>query len=96
LLTDICGGELLVKRREFLTKGLSSYLSDLVTSFDIANFLEDLEPNKKDYFESFFSCYPLLSEAPYDQLIDAANMLGIDVTNKSKLEIAKEIFGEKR
>lgn len=85
-----------MKRREFLTQGLRSYFSDLLISFDLSRFLEDLEPNKKDYFESFFSCYPILSEAPYDQLIDAANMLGIDVTNKSKLQIAKLIFGNKR
>ncbi len=44
-----------------------------------------------DYFESFETCYPLLSEAG-DLLMEEASRLGIDTRGKSRLEIAREVF----
>jgi len=86
-----------VERREFLQKGLKSYLRELVTGLNPLEILDDEKrPKEKDYFQSFYSCYPLLSEAPYEQLVEAAHKLGISVENKTKLEIAREVFGERR
>ncbi|OGP52527.1 MAG: hypothetical protein A3K30_00755 [Deltaproteobacteria bacterium RBG_13_51_10] len=45
----------------------------------------------EDYFESFETCYPLLSEAG-PLLMEEARKLGLQTEGKSKLEIAKEIF----
>ncbi len=79
-------------RRHFLKSGLSEYFKILL---DSTNLNYQPESDNKDYFSSVFSCYPLLSEAPYDQLVDAALQLGIDPSNKSKLELAREIFTER-
>lgn len=78
-------------RRSFLVTGFREYLKEFVGEVD-ASFLAREEPKKNDYFESVFSCYPLLSEAPYYLLVDAAEKLGINTENKSKLELAREIF----
>jgi hypothetical protein len=83
-------------RRSFLREGLKTYVIDLMSCFDIDNLLKDLEPEKKDYFASLSSCYPLLSEAPYEQLVEAARQLGINPENKNKLELAREVFAERR
>lgn len=86
-----------MERREFLRQGLRSYFRELATSFNPFSCQEEEETETKNqYFDSFYSCYPLLSEAPYDQLVEAAQKLGISVENKTKLEIAKEVFGERR
>lgn len=82
-------------RRGFFKTGFRDYLRELVREADITLF-ETEERKKKDYFESVFSCYPLLSESPYDQLVKAARDLGISTENKSKLELAREIFGERK
>ncbi len=47
--------------------------------------------NDLDYFDSFESAYPLISES-YSFLEDEAQRLGIDVTGMTKLEIVKEIY----
>lgn len=86
-----------MERREFLRQGLCDYIIDLAKSFNFSTALEEQKTtNENDYFKSFYSCYPLLSEAPYDQLVETAEKLGISVKNKTKLEIAKEVFGERR
>lgn len=78
-------------RRSFLVNGLKDYLKEFIIDFE-ANPASSQDTNHHDYFESVFSCYPLLSEAPYDLLVEAANKLGISTMNKSKLQLAKEIF----
>jgi len=47
--------------------------------------------NDLDYFDSFESAYPLISES-YSFLEDEVKRLGIDTTGKSKLEIVEEIY----
>jgi hypothetical protein len=44
-----------------------------------------------DYFESYESCYPLISEYAYF-MEDEAEELGIETSNKDKREIVEEIF----
>jgi hypothetical protein len=86
-----------VERRLFLKHGLRDYLKELVSSFNLNSYMEEeKEEPPQDYFASFSSCYPLLSEAPYEMLVEAAKQKGISVENKTKLELAKEIFGESR
>ena len=49
------------------------------------------EKAKEDYFQSFETAYPLISE--YMLFADnEVKELGIDTTGKTKLEIAKEIY----
>ncbi len=81
-----------MERRYFFTTGLVNYFKDLVKNID-PDALKDDENKEKDYFESFYSCYPILSECSYEQIVEAAKEKGIDVTDKSKLELAKEIWG---
>lgn len=82
-----------MKRRDFFTKGFPAYVYKVGSLFaETAGLTENEE---KDYFESFSSCYPLLAEAPYDMLVDAANKLGISIEGKDKLTLAKEIFSKK-
>ena len=79
--------------RDFFTKGFPAYLFKMSEMFvETAGLAEE---EKKDYFDSFESCYPLLNEAPYDMLVDAANKLGISIEGKDKLPSAKEIFSKK-
>ena len=53
--------------------------------------LSHMRDHEEGYFDSFESCYPLLSEAG-QLLVEEALKRGIEVEGKSKLEIAKEIF----
>jgi len=81
-------------RRSFLKEDiflkLISFFEDVATSYREGN-----KQKKEDYFESFESCYPLLSEAPMEFLLDAAEKKGIETKGKSKLEIARELFESK-
>lgn len=81
-----------MKRRDFFTKGLPSYLYSLG-----AGFMQEAGsgPEKKEYFDSFESAYPFLSEVSMEMLYQAAAQVGIDPTGKSKLELAREVY-EKR
>ena len=82
-----------MERRDFFTKAFPAYVYKVSSAFiETAGLTEEAE---KDYFESFNSCYPLLNEAPYDMLVDAANKLGIPIEGKDKLTLAKEIFSKK-
>lgn len=88
-------------RRAFFKRGLKDYLLDCTQDLDLKEILDLFQQNQekdheKDYFNSFFSCYPLLAESPMEQLIMAAEQLGIDHRNKTKLELAKEIFSGKQ
>lgn len=83
-------------RRIFLKSGLTSYLKALVKETSLSIFADSAVTKNDDYFNSVFSCYPLLSEAPYEMLVEAARKLGINPKNKTKLELAREVFGERR
>ncbi len=54
---------------------------------------EEEETGPAAYFQSFVSCYPLLAESPMELLQATARQLGIETENKSKIELAREIFG---
>jgi len=78
-------------RRDFITRDIFSrtarFFNEMVNSYTKDGSLE----KESDYFESFETCYPLLSEAG-EMLVEEAIKLGIRIEGKSKPEIAKEIF----
>jgi len=76
-----------MKRRDFFTKGLPSYAYRLTSAFKDEVKVEE----KEDYFESFESCYPYLAEVSMDMMVQAAEHLEIDIMDKTKLELAREI-----
>ena len=80
-----------MKRRDFFMKGLPAYVFKLGEAFVETSSIEE----KKDYFDSFESCYPLLAEVSYDMMVQAADQLGIPTENKDKLTLAREIYAIK-
>ncbi|MBW2038363.1 MAG: hypothetical protein JRI46_02025 [Deltaproteobacteria bacterium] len=78
-------------RRDFLTRDVFSkaarFLNEMMDSYKEGDSLKE----EDDYFKSFESCYPLLSESG-ELLIEEAMKMGIEVEGKSKLEIAREVF----
>jgi hypothetical protein len=79
------------QRRNFLTKGLFRVITGLIA--DGGHNSNDREGNQCDYFSSFETCYPLLSESG-ELLMEEALKKGIDVRGKSKMEIAREVFSQ--
>lgn len=78
-----------MKRRDFFRRGLPSYIYKLGSGFvEEAGIGED----NREYFDSFESAYPFLSEVSMEMLYQAAAQVGIDPTGKSKLELAKEVY----
>jgi len=76
-------------RRNFLSGDLIRALRELLD--EVRNPSPESSAVAPDYFESFETCYPLLSEAG-ELLMEEAARLGIDVKGKDRVEIAKEIF----
>lgn len=88
-------------RRFFLRRGLVNLAAICINTWDeLINALDEKEEKENhcpasrchQYFESFQSCYPLLSEVSLADLQQAAASLGIPAANKSKLELARLIF----
>jgi hypothetical protein len=75
-------------RRHFLTRDLIGSGVRLIEELIGPNRVKD---PKRDYFESFESCYPLLSEAG-EMLIEEAVRRGIRVEGRSREEIARDLF----
>jgi len=75
-------------RRSFLTRDLLGSGVRLLEELTGSNRVE--EP-KRDYFESFESCYSLLSEAG-EMLIEEAVRRGIRVEGRSREDIARDLF----
>jgi hypothetical protein len=75
-------------RRDFFTRDL---LGSGVRLLEELIGLNRVEDPKRDYFESFESCYPLLSEAG-EMLIEEAVRRGIRVEGRSREEIARDLF----
>lgn len=94
MLTESLWRERLVvmERRAFFTKGLPAYFFKMGEAFAEAS---GMKKNPHDYFDSFESCYPLLSEVSYDMLVQAAEQLDIEVGNKDKMTLAREIYAVK-
>jgi len=78
-------------RRNFLTGDLVSAVRGLLG--EVRKPSTESTAVAPDYFESFETCYPLLSEAG-ELLMDEAVRMGIDAQGKSRLEIAKEVFSK--
>jgi len=76
-------------RRNFLTKGLFRVITGLIAEGACNSNVR--EGNECDYFSSFETCYPLLSESG-ELLMEEALKKGIDVRGKSKMDIAREVF----
>lgn len=81
----------MMKRRDFFRQGLPSYIYKLGSGF-----MEEAgigqEEEHKEYFDSFESAYPFLSEVSMEMLYQAAAQVGIDPSGKSKLELAREVY----
>lgn len=77
-----------MERRTFFTKGFPAFCYKMGEAFAEAS---GMTKNPQDYFDSFESCYPLLSEVSYDMLVQAAEQLDIEVSGKDKMTLAKEI-----
>lgn len=79
-----------MQRRQFF----KSYPYTLLDAFlkELFDCVPTKDSNENDhYFDSFESCYPLLSEAG-EMLIEEALKRGISIKGKSKHEIAREFF----
>ncbi len=78
-------------RRNFFRKyclgNAVQLISDVHTSFKEAE-------SDTDYFDSYETCYPLISEYSYF-LDDEVEDLGIETEGKSKLDIVKMVYGKK-
>lgn len=82
-----------MKRRDFFTKGFPAYVFKMGEAFvETAGLTEE---EKKGYFDSFESCYPLLSEVSNDMMLQAADQLGIQTQGKDKITLAREIYAIK-
>jgi len=55
---------------------------------------ENEESNDFNYFESYETCYPLISEYSYF-LDDEVNELGINTEGKSNLDLVEEVYEKK-
>lgn len=75
-------------RRTFLTTELFKVITGSIVD-GARNDIRD--ESEYDYFNSFETCYPLLSESG-ELLMEEALKKGIDVRGKSKVDIAREIF----
>jgi hypothetical protein len=53
---------------------------------------EDERKVMPEYFSSPLYSYALLSEMPWDMLIEEAKRLGIDYEGRSKIDVVREIF----
>jgi len=76
-------------RRDFLGKDLKRAVTSLIG--DVLCRPPEETITTPDYFQSFETCYPLLSEAG-ELLTEEAARMGIDTREKSRLEIAREVF----
>ena len=76
-------------RRTFLTKDLFRVITGLIA--DGSRNINIREGSECDYFSSYETCYPLLSESG-ELLMKEALKKGIDVRGKSKMDIAREVF----
>jgi hypothetical protein len=79
-------------RRSFLKR---NYIGSAIKLFsDIQDSFKEGESDS-DYFKSYESSYPLISEYSYF-LEDEVKELEIDITGKSKLEVVEMVYDKKR
>ncbi|MBU1195747.1 MAG: hypothetical protein KKE62_18445 [Proteobacteria bacterium] len=73
--------------RKYCLENTVKLISDVHTSFKEAK-------SDTDYFESYETCYPLISEYSYF-IDDEVEDLEIETDGKSKLDIVKMVYGKK-
>ena len=84
-------------RRNFLVKGLPREVAKLVVEFErFSEEGEEDEEGEQDFFASRESSYSISLAYPMHMLVETAKKLGIDVTGKDRLQLAKEIFSYKK
>jgi hypothetical protein len=64
----------------------------LNTSTDKRDAKTEASRDIQDYFSSFDNCYALMSEVPLEEVLETAKARGIDIRDKSKMELVKELF----
>lgn len=79
-----------MKRRDFFKKAFPAYVYRVGEM--VANEAGFNDKKEKDYFDSFESAYPFLSEVSMEMLYQAAEQLGINPQGLSKLELAKMVY----
>ena len=75
-----------MKRRDFFRKGLPSYIYKIGSGFMKE---AGIGEENKDYFDSFESAYPFLSEVSMEMLYQAAAQVEIDPGRKDKVGTCK-------
>jgi hypothetical protein len=73
-------------KNQFLGRAVK-LIEDVTTSFKEA-------ASDSDYFDSYETCYPLVSEYSYF-LEDEVKELGIDASGKSNQELVETVYGKK-
>jgi hypothetical protein len=73
-------------KNQFLGRAVK-LIEDVTTSFKEA-------ASDSDYFDSYETCYPLISEYSYF-LDDEVKELGIETSGKSKKELVEAVYGKK-
>ncbi len=76
-------------RRSFLNRDLFRGLANILNGS--WTHVEEESERPRDYFSSFESCQPLLSEAG-ELLYEEAARLGIETEGRTREDIAREIF----
>ena len=67
-------------------------MPEVLTDIPDANPGEGARTVMPEYFSSPLYSYALLSEMPWDMLIEEAKRLGIDYEGRSKIDVVREIF----
>lgn len=76
----------MVSRRDFLRCKWLNTLSDKRGAG--AEALRDAQV----YFSSFDNCYALMAEMSTEEVLETAKARGVDIGNKSKMELIREMF----
>ena len=80
---------------DFFLKKTKNLISELMEAYtEVKSEIEEVSAeakNKQDYFDSYESAYPLISETSYF-LEDEVARIGVDTKGMTQLEIVKEIY----
>ncbi len=79
--------------RKMLIGSLMNYLLGKEQEEENRSCFENIDTG--NFFDSYERCYALFAEMPLEDIINAAKERGIATEGRSKLEIARELFGKR-